>query len=411
MALTFEQKLQNYADLAVKIGVGLQPGQRLLVRAPVESAPLVRLIAASAYKAGARLVDVMWSDDAVTLARFEHAPRDSFEEFPAWRTKTMAETAANGHALLSIHATDPSLLKDQDADLVALAQRVTDKHMLPVREYLMKDASNWSIISLPIAGWAARVFPDDSPEAQVSKLWEAIFKVCRLDRPDPLAAWDRHIKQLAAGRDYLNAKQYTALKLTAPGTDLTLGLPQHHRWHGGQSKTQSGIPFIPNVPTEEVFTLPHKDKTGGVVSSSKPLSYAGTLIEDFSLTFEQGRVVNVTAKKGEAILKNLIDTDEGAGRLGEIALVPHSSPISQTGLLFYNTLFDENAASHVALGRAYRFCMEGGPAMTDENFAAAGGNISLTHVDFMMGSGHMDIDGVTPSGDTEPVMRAGEWAF
>ena len=411
MPLTFEQKLQNYADLAVKIGVSLQPGQRLMIRAPVESAPLVRLITASAYKAGAQLVDVMWSDDAVTLARFEHAPRASFEEFPVWRTKAMAEIAANGDALLSIHATDPNLLKDQDPELVALAQRVANTHMLPVRQHLMKDATNWSIISLPITSWAAKIFPGDLSDAQISKLWDAIFKVCRLDQPDPLAAWKRHIKQLATNRDYLTAKQYTALKLIAPGTDLTLGLPKHHLWHGGQKETLSGIPFIPNVPTEEVFTMPHKDKTDGVVTSSKPLSYAGTLIENFSLTFEKGRVVNVTAEKGETVLKKLIDTDEGAARLGEIALVPHSSPISQTGLLFYNTLFDENAASHIALGRAYRFCVEGGPAMSDEEFAAAGGNDSLTHVDFMVGSGQMDIDGITANADTEPVMRAGEWVF
>ena len=409
--LSFEQKFQNYADLTVKIGVGLQAGQRLMVRAPVESAPLVRRIAASAYQAGARLVDVQWSDDALTLARFQYAPRDSFEEFPAWRTEALLRMAQQGDALLSIHAADPDLLKDQDPELVALAQRVNDIHMQPFRQYLMADKLNWSIISLPIASWAAKVFPTDPPETQIARLWETIFKICRADRVDPLAAWQNHTQHLAVRRDYLTARQYVALKYRAPGVDLTLGLPENHIWHSGQGQTESGIPFIANVPTEEVFTLPHKDKVNGLVSSSKPLSYSGVLIEDFSLTFVEGRVARVTAQKGEATLKKLVEMDEGAARLGEVALVPHSSPISQTGILFYNTLFDENASNHVALGRAYRFCLANGAAMSDEEFAAAGGNHSLAHVDFMIGSDQMDIDGLTRSGQAEPVMRAGEWAF
>ncbi len=411
MSLSFEQKLRNYADLAVKIGVGLQAGQRLMVRAPVEGAPLVRLIAESAYKAGASLVDVLWSDDAITLARFQYAPRDSFEEFPTWRAEALAAAAERGDAILSIHATDPDLLKDQDLELIARSRRVADINMTPFRRMAMSNAVNWSIISMPISTWAAKIFPDDEPDERISKLWAAIFNVCRVDQADPLAAWQSHIEQLAAKMDYLNAKQYVALKYTAPGTDFTLGLPDHHIWYGGQSKTQTGLPFIPNIPTEEVFTMPHKDKAEGVVTSTKPLSYAGVLIENFGLTFAEGRVVKVTAEKGEAALKKLIETDEGATRLGEVALVPHSSPISQAGLLFYNTLFDENASNHLALGRAYRFCLENGAAMSDEEFATAGGNNSLTHVDFMIGSAEMDIDGLTGDGSAEPIMRGGAWAF
>jgi aminopeptidase len=245
----------------------------------------------------------------------------------------------------------------------------------------------------------------------MTRLWEAIFRICRLDQPDPVAAWQRHAAELAARRDYLNAKRYTALKYTAPATNFTLGLPDHHLWHGGESQTPQGTTFIANVPTEEVYTMPHKERADGVVSSTKPLSYGGVLIEDFSLTYEQGRVVKVTAKKGEAVLQKLIETDEGSARLGEVALVPHSSPISQSGLLFYNTLFDENASNHIALGRAYRFCLEDGTHMTDEEFAAAGGNDSLTHVDFMIGSADMDVDGLTRDGVVEAVMRGGEWAF
>lgn len=409
MTLTFDQKLQNYADLAVQIGVGLHPGQRLIVRAPVESAPLVRLITESAYKAGARLVDPMWVDDAINLARFKYAPRDSFEEYPTWRAEGLTQAAERGDAILSVSATDPDLLKGQDPDLVTLTQRVNQKHMQPFYRHIMNDATNWCVISVPIASWAAKVFPNDPPEAQIAKLWEAIFTICRADQPDPIAAWQRHNEQLATKRSHLNARQYAALRYTAPGTDLTVGLPEGHIWHGGQSQTPNGTTFFANVPTEEVFTLPHKDKTSGVVRSTKPLSYAGSLIDNFSLTFEAGRVVNVTAEKGEEVLRKLIETDEGAARLGEMALVPYSSPISQMGILFYNTLFDENASHHFALGRGYRFCLERGTEMSDAEFAAAGGNDSLTHIDFMIGSQEMDIDGLSATGETEPLMRAGEW--
>ncbi|MBN1995492.1 MAG: aminopeptidase [Anaerolineae bacterium] len=408
---TFAQKLQNYADLIVKVGLGLQAGQRLLVRAPVEAAPLVRLIAASAYQAGARLVDVMWSDDALTLARFKYAPRDSFAEYPAWRTEAMTGFAEQGDAALSIHVVDPDLLKDQDPELVSLAQRVHDEHLLPFRRRLMADESNWCLVSMPIPAWAAKIFPHDPPDKQLAQLWDVIFKVCRLDRLDPLAAWQEHLAILQKTADYLNTKQYAVLKYTAPGTNFTVGLPQNHIWKSGQSQSQNGISFVCNLPTEEVFTMPHKDTANGVVASTKPLNYNGVLIEDFSLTFAHGRVVGAAAKKGETALKKMINSDEGAAKLGEVALAPQSSPVAQAGILFYHTLYDENAANHLALGRAYRFCLQHGPTMSDEQFAAAGGNNSLIHTDFMIGSAEMDVDGLTRDGAVEPVMRRGEWAF
>lgn len=411
MSLSFEEKLQNYAELTVRVGLGLQTGQTLLIKAPLEAAPLVRRIVATAYRSGARLVDVHWHDDALTLTRFKYAPRDSFEAFAAWRTEALNRVAEEGGAMLSILAKDPDLLKDQDQTLIATAQRVYDEHMLPFRRKAMKDEVNWSIISQPIPAWAAKIFPDDPPETRLAKLWEVIFTICRADQPDPVEAWQQHTADLEQRRAYLNAKQYTALKYTAPGTDLTLGLPNGHIWHGGGSRTTSGINFMPNIPTEEVFTMPHKDRADGVVRSTRPLSYGGVLIEGFSMTFKEGRIVKATAEKNETVLQNLINTDEGAARLGEVALVPYSSPISQSGLLFYNTLYDENAASHLAIGRAYPFCLEGGKGMSDAELMAAGGNHSLTHVDFMIGSDRMDIDGVTQEGTLEPVIRAGEWAF
>ena len=407
--LSFEQMLQNYADLAVKVGVNLQPGQRLIVRGPIEAAPLVRLIVASAYQVGARLVDVIWSDDAVTLARFQYAPRDSFEEYPTWQAKGLIEAAQRGDAFIAIHATDPDLLRDQDSDLVALAQRTHQQQLQEYFAYIMADKVNWCVISHPLAAWAAKIFPDGTPETQLDRLWAAIFTISRADQPDPVAAWQAHTRQLAARCQMLNAKQYTALKYTAPGTDLTLGLPDNHEWHGGQKETLAGILFIPNMPTEEVFSMPHKDRVEGVVTSTKPLSYGGVLIDNFRLKFVGGKIVEISADKGEAVLRKLIATDEGSARLGEVALVPQSSPIAQSGILFYNTLFDENASSHLAVGRAYRFGLQGGPQMSDEAFAAAGGNHSLTHVDFMIGSDQMDIDGVLANGAAEPLMRAGEW--
>jgi len=411
MPLTFDEKLQRFADLAIQIGVGIQPGQTLIIRAPIEAAPLVRLAATSAYKAGAKLVDVMWQDDALTLARFQYAPRDSFEAYPTWYAQGRYEVAKNGGATLSVYAEDPDLLGGQDPDLLALAEKVAQTHNAPTRQLGMANAFNWAVISVPIPSWAAKIYPDDSPAVAVEKLWELIFQVCRVNESDPLAAWESHIATLTEKKNYLNDKKYVALSYRGPGTDFTLGLPENHIWNGADADTPSGIRFIANIPTEEVFTMPHKDKADGVVTSTKPLSYNGTLITNFSLTFEGGRVVKVTADTGEATLRKLVETDDGSARLGEVALVPHSSPISQSNKLFYNTLFDENASCHLALGKAYRFCMVNGAEMSTETFAAAGGNDSLAHVDFMIGSGEIDIDGLTRAGEKEAIMRGGEWVF
>jgi aminopeptidase len=411
VSLTFEEKLDNLAELAIKVGVGLKPGQRLMIRAPIESAPFVRKLTEKAYQTGARLVDVVWHDDALTLARFKYAPRDSFQEFPVWRVEGMLDIVNNGDASLFVDGKDPDLLKEQDPDLVALAEKVNRTHALPVSKQIMRDAANWLVIAQPVPAWAAKIFPDTPPAQQIDKLWEVIFQVCRADQPDPVAAWQEHLARLAVKRDILNQKQFSALRFTGPGTDLTVGLPVNHIWHGGQKETLAGIPFVPNLPTEEVFTMPHNHRVDGVVTSTKPLSYNGVLIDNFSLTFRQGEVVDITAQTGEATLKRLVEMDEGSSRLGEVALVPDNSPISRSGLLFYNTLFDENAASHIALGRAYRFCVQDGPAMSDEAFAATGGNTSLAHVDFMIGSAAVEVDGLTNDNNAQPLLRGGEWVI
>ena len=412
MSLSFEQKLDRYAELTVKVGVGLQKGQRLMLRGSVEAAPLVRLVVEKAYQAGAGLVEVLWDDDASALARYRYAAPETFDSIPTAAADALLKGGENGDALLAIRANDPDLLAGQNADLITKVQRMNMKYSQPFSRRITGKEINWSIAAAPVPAWAKKVFPDLSEDEAMEELWETIFRICRVDQDDPVAAWTSHLNKLAGWREHLDARAYRELRYKAPGTDLVLGMPENQHWMGGRSvSSRFDIDFVANMPTEEVFSAPHREKAEGVVNASKPLSYAGTLIEDFQITFEGGRVVDVKAAKGEAVLKNLIETDEGSTRLGEVALVPHSSPISASGILFYNTLFDENASCHLAVGKAYRPCIVDGVKMSDEEFMAAGGNDSLTHVDFMIGSDKMDIDGVTESGEVEPIMRAGELAF
>jgi aminopeptidase len=413
-----DELLPLYADVAVKIGLNLQPRQRLLIIGPLanggtslDAAPLVRHIAASAYAAGAPLVETLWGDEGLTAVRFKHAPRDSFNQFSAWLPNALAGHVEAGHAVLSVYANDPDQLKHEPPELLSALQQTTARSVRTFRDQISRNQTNWCVVAAAAGAWAARVFPHVAPEQQIESLWSAIARLCRLDQPDPVAAWEKHLTELFVRTEQLNRKRYAALRYSGPGTALRVGLPDGHLWIGGRSASAAGIPFAPNLPTEEVFTMPHKDRVEGTVRSTKPLSYGGTLIEGFSLTFDHGRIVELHAEKGEAVLRTLVETDAGASRLGEIALVPHSSPIAKTGLLFYNTLFDENAASHVAIGAAYKFTLQGGEAMTDEAFEHAGGNRSATHVDFMIGSTDLDIDGILSGGAVEPVMRGGDWAL
>ena len=409
--MTFDEQLSTYADLIAAVGLNLQSGQQLMATAPLEASPLLARVAAAAYKRGVRYVHPLYSDDAVTLARFTHAPKDSFAYYPEWLARGMLELLSQNGARLSVTGNDPDLLKGQDGDAIAASQRAAQTALKPFMGLIMNDAVNWCVVAVATPAWANKVFPDAPEGERVGRLWDAIFRAVRADSVDAVANWQGHLGELEARRAHLNARRYTALHYTAPGTDLMLGLADNHIWKGGSSENQAGTTFVPNLPTEEVFTAPHRARVEGTVRSSKPLSYGGQLIDDFSLTFREGRVVGVEAAQGKDALERLLATDEGATRLGEVALVPHSSPISQSGLLFYNTLFDENAASHLALGRAYRFCAEGGTTMSDDEALSVGLNDSLTHVDFMIGSGEMAISGVLEDGNEEPVMRSGEWAF
>lgn len=413
--LPFTENLKKYAELVIKIGLNLRAGQRLIINnastrgVPLHVAPFVREVARAAYTAGARYVDVIWNDEALFRMRAELAPRDSASEYSTWHINALMNNIDNGDAILTIRSNNPGLLSDLDPDFIGAMQKTHLEKYSPISSAVTSNKINWLVIAAASPDWAVKLFPDLSREKAEAKLWDAIFQITRVDQSDPIAAWETHIKNLHARSKYLSGKQYKALKYTAPGTDLTIGLPDGHKWISARELAQNGIEFTANIPTEEVFTIPHREQVDGVVSASMPLAYSGMMIEDFSLTFEKGRVVKVSAKKGESTLKNMVEADEGASFLGEVALVPYSSPISQRGHLFYDPLIDENVASHLAVGHAYRANLIGGNELTDEEFKARGGNLSINHVDFMVGSNKLDIDGMKGDGTTEPVMRKGEW--
>ncbi|NGZ74631.1 aminopeptidase [Saccharibacillus alkalitolerans] len=407
----FQANLNKYAELAVKVGVNVQPGQILMIDAGVESLEYVRLVVKHAYAAGAKLVKVNLSDEAITRMRYDLAPDDSFEIAPKWTAAEREELAENGGAMLAVVSNNPDLLKGVDSSRISAMQKVSGEAFSKYREYAQSNKLAWSIVAVPSAAWAAKVFPDLPENEQVPAMWEAIFKAVRVDLPDPVAAWQQHIDTLNAKAAYLNEKKYKALHYTAPGTDLTIELPKTHLWVAADSESERGTAFVANMPTEEVFTAALKTGVSGTVSSTKPLSYGGTIIDNFTLTFEKGRIVDVKAEQGEDTLKRLVEMDEGSHYIGEVALVPHKSPISESGILYYNTLFDENASNHLAIGSAYAFNIEGGTTMSREELAEAGINQSLAHVDFMIGSADMNIDGIAEDGTAEPVFRGGSWAF
>ncbi|TMV05222.1 aminopeptidase [Brucella haematophila] len=403
-------KLERLAEVAVRVGLQLREGQDLIITAPVVALPLVRLIAKHAYKAGAGLVTPFFADDQIALARYENAPDASFDRAADWLYQGMAKAYSEGAARLAIAADNPMLLSSQDAAKVSRANRANSKAYQPALEKIAGFDINWNIVSYPNAAWAKLMFPNEPEEVATRKLAEAIFAASRVDVEDPIGAWAAHNAALRTRTRFLNGKAYSALNFKGPGTDLTVGLADGHEWHGGASTAKNGITCNPNIPTEEVFTTPHALRVDGYVASTKPLSHQGTLIENIAVRFEAGRIVEAKATRGEEVLSKVLDTDEGARRLGEVALVPHSSPISQSGLLFYNTLFDENAASHIALGQCYSKCFIDGAKLTPEQIKAQGGNSSLIHIDWMIGSGEIDVDGIKADGSREPVMRRGEWA-
>ncbi len=403
-------KLDKLAEVAIKVGLQLQKGQDLVLTAPLVAVPLVRLITAHAYQAGASTVTTFYSDEETTLARYRHGHDASFDRAPNWLYDGMAKAYENGAARLAIAGDNPLLLSQEDPVKVGRANKATSIAYKPALEHISNFDINWNICSYPNPSWAKLVFPDMPIEEAVRKLADAIFAASRVDRDDPIAAWAEHNAELKKRSTWLNGERFSALHFTGPGTDLTVGLADGHEWHGGASTAKNGVTCNPNIPTEEVFTTPHALKVQGHVSSTKPLSHQGTLIDNIQVRFEGGRIVEAKASKGEAVLNKVLDTDDGARRLGEVALVPHSSPISASGVLFYNTLFDENASCHIALGQCYSKCFLDGASLSQDQIKAQGGNSSLIHIDWMIGSDKVDIDGIRADGSKVPVMRQGEWA-
>jgi len=403
-------KLDRLAQVAVKVGLCLREGQDLLLTAPAVALPLVRKVAEHAYKAGAGIVTPILSDEEFTLARYRFGHNLSFDRAAGWLYEGMAKAFSDNTARLAIVGDNPMLLSEQDPAKVARASKAQSKAYQPALEKIVNFDTNWNIISYPSPTWAKQVFPDDAEEVAVAKLADAIFAASRVDDDDAIANWEKHNARLRERTQWLNSQRFSALHYSGPGTDLTIGLADGHEWQGGGSTAKNGITCNANIPTEEVFTTPHCRRVSGHVVSTKPLSYQGTLIDNIQVKFEEGRIIEATASRGEEVLNKVLDTDEGARRLGEVALVPHSSPISKSGLLFFNTLFDENAACHIALGQCYSKCFIDGTKLTPQQIAAQGGNRSLIHIDWMIGSEKTDIDGVHADGRRVAVFRRGEWA-
>jgi aminopeptidase len=403
-------KLDRLAEVAIRIGLNLQPGQDLLLTAPSVALPLVRRIAEHAYRAGAGLVTPFLSDEEITLARYRFAPDDSFDRAAGWLYEGMSKAFSANTARLAIVGDNPMLLANEDPAKVSRASKANSMAYQPALEKIVGFDINWNIVSYPSPAWAKQMFPGDDEDVAVAKLADAIFAASRVDNDDAVASWKKHNAVLRERTEWLNGQRFSALQYSGPGTDLTIGLADGHEWQGGASTAKNGIVCNPNIPTEEVFTTPHCRRVSGHVVSSKPLSYQGSLIDNIAVRFEDGRIVDAKASRGAEVLNKVLDTDEGARRLGEVALVPHSSPISKSGLLFFNTLFDENAASHIALGQCYSKCFVDGGNLTPEQIAAQGGNKSLIHIDWMIGSDKTDIDGIHADGRRAPVFRKGEWA-
>lgn len=419
MSTNFEENLEKYAEVILKIGLNLQPKQRLLIGGPTsssdgisfESSPLVRIITKKAYQMGAILVDVIWDDEELRKIRLKYASKNSLRKYPKWKIYARLDISQEGDANLHFISPNPDLLNDVDVGALMNFQLTLHKNLEKVLNLVTQYSLNWSIVSIPTKAWADKMFPALDPKERVQRLWDIIFNICKINENDPVSAWVEHNEKLHRRCQYLDKKQYKALKLYSKDTDLTIGLPKNHVWHGGDVLSQTGVKFTPNIPTEEVFTLPDKNRVEGYVKITRPVFFQGVTIDNCVFKFSKGRIIEATAKTNEEILIKTIDVDEGARRLGEIALVPHSSPISQTGLLFYNILLDENSSNHIALGKGFKLSLKDGENLSDEDFSNAGGNDSLIHLDMMIGSEDMRVDGIKNDKSVEPIMINGEWAL
>ncbi len=408
-----EQKLREYAKLLVEVGANVQKGQTLVISSPVECAPFARMCASAAYDVGCREVVLNWSDDYLSREKYLRADNEIFDSVPAWREQFYNNYAREGAAYLAISASDPETLTGVDPDRLLRSQKASAKALDPFYQLQMKNGFPWCIASIPIPSWAKKVFPDLGEDAAVTKLWDAIFRAVRISGDGTaVEKWREHLAMLEKRKDTLNALKLKSLHYTnSLGTDLTIELPEGHLWASGGGVAGNGAAFVANMPTEEIFTAPKKTGVNGVVVASMPLVDNGNIIENFRFTVKDGKIVEAKAEKGEEFLKVAISVDEGASYFGEVALVPYDSPISNQKILFYNTLFDENASCHLAFGEAYPECLEGGTEMTREEREAHGLNYSVNHVDFMLGTSDLSIVGTTHDGREVSIFKDGNFAI
>ena len=410
MIENFSEKLKKYAELIVKVGVNVQKGQPVVLYISVTQQELAHLIVEEAYEAGASEVMIEWKATFSEREFLKHASEERLENVPEYIVKKGNYIAGKKAARISVMSADPGAYSGIDQKRIAKNQAAMGKALRQVRKATQNNDLSWTVVSAADQAWAEKVFPEKKGQAAIDALWEEIFKTTRIDKADPVKAWHEHDQKLHEKSDWLNEQQFSALHYVSPVTDITIGLPENHVWEGAGSFTPEGTEFMANMPTEEVFTAPDCRRIDGYVTSTKPLSYAGNILEDMKFTFKDGKVVEATAKKGQEVLEHLLETDAGAKSLGEVSLVPDPSPISQSGIIFFNTLFDENASDHLALGASYPFNVAGGTKMSDEELLDHGMNVSQTHVDFMVGSADMDIDGIKKDGTIVPVFRNGDWA-
>lgn len=408
----FDQLLAKYADLIIKKGIQVATDDYISINADVDQLPLVRLLTKAAYEAGAKHVDVQWADDILSRYHFTYQSVETLTDIPDYKIDEANAKIEKRAKRIALRSSDPNALKGIDPKKISASQKASSEALKDVRIATQANVVSWIVCAGAGVEWAKLVFPElNTTEEQVDALWDQIFKTTRVYEEDPIKAWDEHEAKLNEKAAFLNESQFDLLHYTGPGTDLKLGLPKNHIWESAGSLNKKGDAFIANMPTEEVFTAPDSRRADGYISSSKPLSYGGTVIDEMVFHFENGKVTEVSAKEGEETLRNLVEDNDGSRSLGEVALVPHQSPISQSGIIFFNTLFDENASNHLALGQAYATSIKGGTELTQDELKEAGLNRSNVHVDFMVGNADMNIDGITADGQHVPIFRNGEWAF
>lgn len=404
--------LIKYASLAVNIGVNIQKDNILVISSPIETAEFARLITEEAYKSGAKDVIVHYGDQKLTKIKLENSSLETISNIPEWQAESYNYYARQEACFISISASDPDGLKGVPVEKIGASQKARTSALKEYFDNSMSNKCRWCVLSVPTLSWAKKVFPKVSDDEAMESLWDVIFKTVRVDTENPVNAWEKHNAYLEEKIKFMNNNNFKSVHLkSANGTDLNIELPEGHIWAGGSEGDVNGIPFNANIPTEEVFTLPKKTGVNGIVYSSKPLSYGGNLIDNFSITFKDGKAIDFTAETGYDVLKQMLESDEGAKYLGEVAFVPYNSPISNSKLIFFNTLFDENAACHLAFGRAYESCVKDADKYSEEELEKIGVNNSIIHVDFMIGTSDLEVTGINENGETIQIFSNGNWAF